>query len=239
MSNTPAKPDGTDPRVLAPPEDDELVTVSSSWGGSGEAYHTTRCRNVYRTEHTREVPLTIAEWKGYHECEACIEEGRYEPSQDDPTEDDYQRSPTAETCRVWRETVLTSDESPTTLAESSEWGATAIHSHVTGRCNHNDATHDDTHDHPPLACGWHADPSRDDSVNPDARDSNMHKRTCMAIRRRMMGGQSGPEVGDDLGMDKKTARRHATGDCQHAHDTLPALSYGWHLVDPDSERDST
>ena len=71
MSQPADGPDGSDPRVLAPSDDEERVIVKASFGGKGKAYHTTECLNVDAMRSTREVPLSVAEWKGCDECHAC------------------------------------------------------------------------------------------------------------------------------------------------------------------------
>lgn len=61
----------TDPRVLVPEEDEQEVIVKAAFGGSGKAYHTAECVNVRRMRQTNMVKISVAEWKGYHECERC------------------------------------------------------------------------------------------------------------------------------------------------------------------------
>lgn len=49
----------------------ETVTVSSCWNSSGSAYHTEACQAVNRMHAPKRVDISVAEWKGYHECERC------------------------------------------------------------------------------------------------------------------------------------------------------------------------
>lgn len=63
----------SDPRVLTPSEDEQEVIVKSAFGGSGKAYHTAECVNVRRMRQSRSVKISVAEWKGYDECERCQE----------------------------------------------------------------------------------------------------------------------------------------------------------------------
>ena len=60
-----------DTRVLQPTGRE--VWVSSSWSGTGDAYHSHRCQAVKTATNPRKVDLAVAEWKGYHLCQRCID----------------------------------------------------------------------------------------------------------------------------------------------------------------------
>lgn len=48
----------------------ETVLVSSADSSSGKAYHTAECESVARMS-TKEMDVAVANWKGFHVCEAC------------------------------------------------------------------------------------------------------------------------------------------------------------------------
>lgn len=220
MSETPPKPDGTDPRIVAPSEDEETVWVKSSYGGSAKAYHTRRCRNVEQMRSAREVKKSVAEWKGYHECSVCQKDPAPEP---DPEPSETVLEPTKAECFTFRKLLL-EHGSATAVAEYVEWGTTAINKHARGKCQHDTP-------HPAVKHGWHEDPEKDDSGVPGSNNTRIHPGTCRSIRRRLLSVDSVPAVAHDLDMTEDTVRRHAKGDCEHVHSNLDALSFGWHKDD--------
>jgi len=68
-----------DSRVLVPEDDEQQVIVKSAFGGSGEAYHTNTCVNVRKMREQKTVKISVAEWKGYHECKLCKKMNRKAP----------------------------------------------------------------------------------------------------------------------------------------------------------------
>mgnify|MGYP000034627651 CR=1 FL=1 len=197
MSNS-STPDGTDPRVLAPSDDEEQVIVKGAWGASGNAYHTCECRNVVQMRSTREVPVSVAEWKGYHECHACITEGEYndDPSREaqQSTNDHVHPTPTAEECATFRRKIL-AGMSPADVAAESGWGRTTVYRHATGGCKCEGV------DHAPVAYGWHVDESGETGGS-NAR-LQVSARECRTFREQLLKGESRGDV----------AERHATGAC--------------------------
>ena len=147
-----------DPRVLTPSDDEEQVIVKGAWGASGDAYHTTECRNVVAMRSVREVPLSVAEWKGYHECHVCITEGEYN---DDPdaldtrsTGEHVHPTPTYDECAAFRKRLV-NGETPAQVAADVSWGRTAVYTHARGDCQHNGPV-----EHPPVvyeAGAWQVD----------------------------------------------------------------------------------
>ena len=70
-----APPDGTDPRVLVPDEDEPTVTIVGAERSSSSAYHThpEACDKINRSTVAREVPQSVAEWQGNDLCDRCAE----------------------------------------------------------------------------------------------------------------------------------------------------------------------
>lgn len=213
-------PDGTDARVLAPSEDEPTVTVKASFGGSGEAYHTAECVNVRKMRATREVKLSVAEWKGYHECQHCIDKKRETPEVE-PEPEPNTTDPTKERCaRVRRlfKQGLNRDE----VTEHVNWSRTAVYTHGTGQCSHEI-------DENPVSHGWGFDSKLSDT--PSARDihnDNISRPECATIRKSLVNGASLRELGSEFGITKDGVRYHATGKCGHEHTELEAVSLGWH-----------
>lgn len=224
----PSQPDGSDPRILAPSDDEEQVIVKSAWGGNGKAYHTTECRNVEQMRSTREVAKSIAEWKGYHECEVCITEGEYNddpaPEEQQSTGEQVHATPTTEECARFRRLILDGD-SPADVAAQTDWGRTTVYRHANGNCKCTDVAH------PPVTYGWHFDSDADDSGVLGSNNHRIASETCKAIRVRLVDGQTRKEVADAVGIDKSNIHRHAHGDCDHVHSNTPPVSHGWHEVD--------
>lgn len=147
-ADTPSPPDGSDPRVLTPSDDEPDVIVKANWRGNGSGYHTTRCRNVVQMDRTRTVKQSVAEWKGYHECHVCITEGEYNDDPDEletrSTGEHVHPTPTREECAAFRERMV-DGETPAQVAADVSWGRTAVYTHARGDCHHEDAP-----DHPPV-----------------------------------------------------------------------------------------
>lgn len=218
----PRKPDGTDPRIVTPSEDDETVKVSSSWNSSGDAYHTTDCAIVARIESVREVQKSVAEWKGFHECTRCINEGEWTPDFERETTGAWQHFPTTVECAAWRSAIANGTQ-PRDVADGLAYSSTTIRRHALGRCDH-DVTH------PPVAHGWHTTPEVDESDKDRTKQSQMHPTRCVTIRKRLLDGATTAELKEKYAMRKKGIRRHAKGECQHVHHETPPLAYGWHVV---------
>lgn len=70
MSDTPPKPDGSDPRVVTPDSDDETVILSNV-NSSANTYHTTECYSVRQMDYQREVSMSVAEWRDATLCSRC------------------------------------------------------------------------------------------------------------------------------------------------------------------------
>lgn len=220
-----SKPDGTDPRILAPSEDEPLVTVKSAFGGNGKAYHTTECVNVRSMRQTREVKLSVAEWKGYHECRLCLdkkENGPYpEPEEQQSQREEPHTSPTRAECATFREWIGEESLTMSQAAARSDWGRTAVNNHASGDCSHDIDT-------PPVAFGWYYDAEQADT--PGVRDEiNKHisMDECEALRADLVSGERLRNLTDKYGLGKDGIRYHALGRCAHDMD-VPALSHGWH-----------
>ena len=216
------KPDGSDPRVLAPSEDEPVVTVKSAFGGSGEAYHTENCINVQRMRESREVKLSIAEWKGYHECENCIElrEAQNEPEPDPEPEPEPDLSGACADVRK----DLANGMDKATVAENSPWEKRSTHRHATGKCSHDI-------DVPPVSYGWYFDSRVADTASVrDIRNDNISRGECAEIRRRLVNGASLKSLESEFHITNDGVSYHAKGECGHAHSEVAAVSHGWHPV---------
>lgn len=235
MSNTPAKPDGSDPRVLTPSEDEEHVMVKGAWGASGDAYHTCECRNVVQMRSVREVPISIAEWKGYHECHACITEGEYndDPSREEQqsTDENVHPTPSIEECAAFRRAILEGN-TPADVASDTVWGRTSIYRHATGGCKCEDVSH------PPVAHGWHVDTSGEQG-DATAR-VQVSAKHCRVFREQLLKGESRADLAERHAISKTAIARHANGRCNHPPDAHghPPLSYGWHPIPRATTEDS-
>ena len=210
----------SDPRVLEPAEDEPLVTVKGAFGGSGEAYHTAECVNVRKMRETREVKLSVAEWKGYHECQHCIDKQRETP--DIEPEEDTSNSTEERCARVRRlfKKGLNRDE----VTEHVNWSRTAVYTHGTGKCTHDI-------DEAPVFHGWGFDSSLPDT--PNARDidtATISNTECAAIRESLVNGDSLTELEERFNISDDGVRYHAKGECGHEHPDLDPVSHGWHSV---------
>jgi hypothetical protein len=225
----PSKPDGTDPRIVVPDDDEDDVIVKSSFGGTGQAYHTCECRNVVQMESTRTVKQTIAEWKGYTECNVCITEGEYN---DDPgreeiaAEDKVHPSPTREECAAFRTRIL-SGASPAQVAADTTWGRTAVYTHARGDC-----THADPPAHAPVAYGWHVDTDADETGGSNKK-LRVSAATCRTLRQQLIRGESRSDLTERHDISESAITEHVTGRCNHDADAHghPPLAYGWHQVE--------
>jgi hypothetical protein len=224
MSETPPKPDGSDPRVLTPDDDEPDVKVAKE---NTEAFHTADCRTIYRLRDRSDVGFTtrkrsVAEWQGLHECEICRREGEYDPDdRPDPTPDEGTHTIDAATCDALR-TYLGSGMDAVEIIDIVPYGETVVREHLKGKCDH------DT-DAPAYSFGWH--PATDPPEATEAVDrSRVEAQTCYALRDRLLDGQPLKDASDALRMNKGTARKHAKGRCPHRNST-PPLERGWYVDD--------
>ena len=209
----------SDPRVLEPAEDEPLVTVKSAFGGSGEAYHTENCLNVQGMRESREVKLSVAEWKGYHECENCIKlrESDPEPEPEPEPEPDLSGA-----CADVRE-QLANGVDRATVTENSPWARRSTHRHATGDCSHDI-------DVPPVAYGWHFDPSLPDTPSVrNMRNDNISREDCAEMRRSLVNGADLKSLESEYNISDDGVRYHAKGECGHDMH-IDAVSHGWHSV---------
>ena len=227
MSQPADAPDGSDPRILAPSEDEPDVIIKASGGGSSRAYHTARCRNVTNMNSTRTVKQSVAEWKGFDECEVCIHEGEYDPTPDDETETDTaSQYMSRETCAEVRRRCLRG-ESIGEMQADYEWGWAAINNHVRGRCSE---LHDV--DAPACAYGWHVDTDTDETGREAVR-ADVSVNECRIFRQQLRAGETRSELSERHNISPSAISTHATGRCYHppdAHVELP-LAHGWHAVE--------
>ena len=225
MSQPADAPDGSDPRILAPSADEPDVIIKASGGGSSRAYHTARCRNVKKMNSTRTVKQSVAEWKGFDECEICIHEGDHDPTADDDETEATRRMMSPETCAELRRRYL-SGEPPAEIEADCGWSRTAMNQHVRGRCAHNDDV-----DAPECDYGWHA--SKDGETGDRASRTRVSPQLCEAMRRQLLAGKSRGEVADFYDISFSCVGTHVKGECNHAPDahSAPPLDYGWHRAE--------
>ena len=222
MSETPPKPDGSDPRVLTPGDDEPTVKIAKH---NTKAYHTADCRTIYRLRDRGDVgfttrKLSVAEWQGLHECEICRTEGEYDPDdQPDRSPDEGEHDLDAATCDAMR-TYLGSGVDAVEIVDTVPFGETLVREHLKGKCDH------DT-DAPAYSYGWH--PATDP---PEPTEPKSHGRvpaqTCYALRERLLDDESLQSGAKALGLSKSTARNHAKGRCPH-HNSTPPLEQGWYV----------
>jgi len=154
----PTPPDGSDPRVLVPDEDEPLVTIVSNDRSSYDTYHThpERCDKINRTSKTREVKQSIAEWQGNDLCDRCAELDAAPESPIDVA--DATHTPgepvTPATCHALRREVARGHD-PTEVGSAIGMSKSTAYVHLRGECSHNIA-------HAPLvydedASAWRAD----------------------------------------------------------------------------------
>lgn len=223
MSETPPRPDGTDPRVLTPSDDEPEVKIAKR---NTQAYHTADCRTIYRMRERgvgfKTVKLSVAEWRDLHECDICEREGAYDP---DATPDrsghaDPEDAPgvAAPTCAAWR-TYLGSGLPALELIDIVPYSETEVRRHLKGECAHEVSE-------PAYAFGWH--PAPDPPAERDARpQTSVTAATCYALRDRLLDGERLTDAASALSMSDGTARNHARGRCEH-HNSTPPLARGWH-----------
>jgi hypothetical protein len=212
----------SDSRVLTPGEDEPEVIVKAAFGGSGEAYHTTECTNVRKMRNTRVVKLSVAEWKGYHECHHCKQKKQKTPKVP-PEPDTDTEDPTKERCKRVRE-LFKMGFNRNEVTEHVEWSRTAVYTHGTGQCTHEI-------DEKPVRHGWGYDESLPDTTS--ARDidtASISKSECAELRRSLVEGDSLNSLGERFSISNDGVRYHAKGECGHEHPDLAPVSHGWHSV---------
>lgn len=214
------KPDGSDSRVLAPSEDEPDVIVKAAFGGSGEAYHTTECTNVRKMRNTRVVKLSVAEWKGYHECHHCKQKKQKTPKVP-PEPETNTEDPTKDRCARVRE-LFKQGFNRNEVTEQVEWSRTAVYTHGTGQCTHEI-------DEKPVSHGWDFDEDLSDTPNiQDQRNERISTSDCKAIRQALVNGESLHTLEAEYNLSNDGVRYHATGECGHEHEDIDAVSHGWH-----------
>ena len=221
MSETPPKPDGSDPRVLTPGEDEPEVKIAKQ---HTQAYHTADCRTIYRMRERgigfKTVKQSVAEWQDLHECEICCKHGEYDPDAAPDTSPD-ERSPdiTAAMCDAWR-TYLGNGMAALDIIDTVPYGETNVRNHLKGNCECEP-------DAPPYTYGWHAATDPPEPTTPKGHGS-VAPRTCYALRDRLLDGGDLADAAKALNMSKSTARNHAKGRCPH-HNSTPPLEQGWYV----------
>lgn len=154
----PSPPDGSDPRVLVPDEDEPEVTIVSNDRSSYDTYHThpESCDKITRTAATREVKQSIAEWKGNSLCERCAALDSAPESPIDVADATHTPgdSVTPAACHALRREVARGHNARA-VGDAIGLGKSTTYTHLRGECGHDIA-------HPPLvydedANAWRAD----------------------------------------------------------------------------------
>lgn len=133
------RPDGTDPRVLVPDDDEPLVTIVSNDKSSANAYHThpKACDKINRTSETREVKQSVAEWQGGTKCDRCAEidaQPRAPPEITDPR-DNPQTQISAALCSALRRAVR-DGHTAGAVSDAADLSRSTTYPHIRGDCSH-------------------------------------------------------------------------------------------------------
>lgn len=142
----PTPPDGSDPRVLVPGEDEPEVTIVSNDRSSYDTYHThpKACDKINRSSKTREVKLSVAEWQGNDLCDRCAELAAAPATPVDVSDADHtsESRVSVATCHALRREVARGHDAKS-VGEAIGLGKSTAYVHLRGECDHDTA-------HPPL-----------------------------------------------------------------------------------------
>lgn len=241
MTAPASAPDGTDPRILSPGDDDPDVTIASGHS-TGKTYHTMDCPVVKRMKEPKTTSRAVAEWKGYSKCERCDELESGQESQtnaDAPPQvpvcpacgtdltgvklaahlpcDAVNGKMSADLCEQLRRDLLAADSLPAVVDKYPvEDGA--CRRHARGDC-------DCRGDVPPLTY----DMSAKTWVSTDKPTPT--ERKCRAARELLVANVAPyREVAARVGMHPDTTRKHVNGACE-CPTVTPPLAF-----DHDAER---
>jgi len=238
MTAPASDPDGTDPRILSPSDDEPTVTIAHGHS-TGKTFHTTECPVVRRMNAPNEVAQSVAEWKGYTKCKRCDEreggDGFPHPGgPDGPGVCHHLQGVTRAECLQIRVRLLTGG-SRRTVQEALDIGNATVGRHVSGDCSCQHHAHTLTYD---TGAGEYR-VADDRGVPTDAAGRvQIDAPTCAVVRSALpLAGVSTRTLGTVLGISAKSVRHHATGACDHTHDTTAvawdADERAWHSTAPD------
>lgn len=219
----PAKPDGTDPRIVIPDENEPTVTIAYGYS-TGKTYHTTECPITERMSDPNHVAISVAEWKGYTKCKRCTEresgDGYEHPARGPPTgahPAQLLQGVTPVGCVQLRACLLDGD-SRSDAASRLDVGKSTIGRHALGKCNCGHDAHTLTHTDDGYT-------TTDDGgletyitgVTP------VDKSACEMFRRALVKeGVNANTLATVYGVSDDAIRRHARGRCDHDTDVPPA-----------------
>ena len=134
------RPDGTDPRVLVPDDDEPIVTIVGAERSSSSAYHThpEACDKINRSTTSREVKQSVAEWQDNDLCERCAELDALPDAPltltDTDVPDDARQIP-ASVCAAFRRAVGCGYPARD-AGRVAGVSRSAVYPHVRGECDH-------------------------------------------------------------------------------------------------------
>ena len=230
MSQPADAPDGSDPRIVTPSEDEQTVITAHGYS-TGKKYHTRKCPTVKRMDKPTEEPISIARWKDYTKCKRC-DEGEAERSYDHVSKGPRDGGTHAQlltgvdsiACLQIR-SILINDETQQTTADMLGFAKSTVGTHARGECN---CEH---HGRPLTFDGDVYRPVKGDGVPTHITGfAPIPGRTCEHIRRVIIReGVSAVRLATVLGVSDDSIRHHARGECDHG-DSAPAASF-----DPDEQ----
>lgn len=223
MTAPASDPDGTDPRILSPGDDETTVKIAHGHS-TGKTYHTGDCAVVDRMDEANEVALSVAEWKGYTKCKRCDEleggDGYPHPGGPDGASLSHRlHGITRARCLQIRVRLLNGG-TRRSVADAVGVGAASVGRHRAGECSceHHGRTLDYDGD------GYA--PIEDEGVPRKVTGrAPIDPETCADIRDTLArDGVSAAGLATILGVSESAARHHGAGECTHQHDT-PPLTY--------------
>lgn len=218
----PTKPDGTDPRIVAPTEDEQTVQIAFG-RSTGQTYHTADCTVVERMDDPKEVGISVAEWKGYSKCKRCDEceggEGYDHPGKgprDGPNASQLLTGIDSVGCIQVRACLL-DGRSQVETAEIVDAGKSTVGRHAHGKCSceHDGRTVEHT-DGEWSTAEEEGIPRHITGYAPVSPDVCELMRAALA-----RDGVDAGTLADVLGSSDDAVRRHARGNCDHTVRTLP------------------
>ena len=225
MSQPADAPDGNDPRIVTPSEDERKVITAHGYS-TGKTYHTRECPTVKRMDDPTEVPISIARWKDYTKCKRCDEHARkqqHEHVRKGPrnggTHAQLLSGVDAPACLQIR-ALLLSGETQQATADILGIGKATVGTHARGECG---CEH---HGRPLTYDGHEYLPVKGDGVPKHITGfAPIPEQTCEHIRRVIVReGVSAVRLATVLGVSDDSIRHHAHGECDHG-DSAPAASF--------------
>lgn len=235
MTAPASEPDGTDPRILTPDDDEPEVKIANGYS-TGKTYHTADCAVVKRMDAAQTVTQSVAEWKGYTKCKRCDEreggEGYPHPGGPNGATTAHRLNGVGRIRCLQLRARLVGGETHKAVADAYNIGSATVGRHARGECSceHHGRTltGDDGPGHTPV---------EDEGVPRRITGrAPIEDATCADIRRALAGeGLSASALATVLGVSEGAVRRHGAGECTHAHPTPPVAyddtSQGWVQAD--------